>query len=105
MKDKRIINDLIVEYFRVKHSKNLVVSRQEYENAARLRDKEKKISDDFYRVVDDEYKVGGVVLCGSSENTLKNYCNINYPGLSDGEIINHLDTIKSREQKFKDLGL
>ena len=37
------INNLIFELFDIKYEKGLVVKKQQYENAARLRDDERKV--------------------------------------------------------------
>jgi len=45
------INNLIFELFDIKYAKSLVVKKQQYENAAKLRDDERKVEDKLFLVI------------------------------------------------------
>ena len=95
------INNLIFELFDIKYEKGLVVKKQQYENAARLRDDERKVEDKLYSVIFPKNSDYNRI---DLEEWLTIYLKDNYNIVYDRYAIENLK-LTIREIKLKQLGI
>jgi hypothetical protein len=93
------INNLICELFDIKYEKVIVVKKQQYENAARLRDVERIVESKLYTLIFPNKDYDWSKLKEWLVTYLKENYNIDY----SNDIHNLKETI--REIKLKQLGI